>query len=153
MVTNILIGIAAAFLGALAVRLLGGPARATQVPPPVEDAPDTHPPSALDMDVRPDITRLEAQMIELRMAVAEGIQHVERVEKRIKGTIRRARKEFADEGYEHAGLEAENSELQHLDGTGGPEGGMLPMPEELGEAQSSIPGVTVAQLRTIRGVR
>jgi len=97
---------------------------------------------------------LEAERKQMTLAIAEGIERVDRADRRIKDTVRRARKELADDGYAHSGLEAEASEFRPIDGAGGPAGGLQPVPgalEEVDEAPSTIPGVTLAQLRQIRG--
>jgi len=99
-----------------------------------------------------EIRQLQEEFGVLRMAVAEGIEHVERVERRIQATVRRARKELAEEGVEHPGLEAEASELQLIDGGGSDRAWVPPVPENVGGAESSIPGVTQEQIRRVRGV-
>jgi hypothetical protein len=64
---------------------------------------------------------------DINQAVAEGIKHVDRVENRIRATVRRAREQLADHGYEHPGLEAEAQELRRSDGAGGREEGVPPV--------------------------
>lgn len=58
---------------------------------------------------------------DLTRAVADGIDHVDRNEKRVRGIVTGARKRFANEGYEDAGVEAEFSTLPEPDGGGGGE--------------------------------
>jgi len=94
---------------------------------------------------------LVARVDLLVLAVDAGITHVERVEKRVAATIRRARKEFTDAGFEHAGLDAEAAELQLVDGDGGEEDSVPPMPTDVEGTPSSIPGVTAEQLARFRG--
>ena len=80
-------------------------------PPPGATVPDlTDDVSALTgqvLDNARAITDLRADVSLLRTAVAEGIAHEERREKRIQATVRRARKELASHGFEDPGLEAE----------------------------------------------
>ena len=96
--------------------------------------------------------RLDAhseRITETRAAVAHGIQHAERIERRIKGTVRRAIEELED-GVTPA-LRAEAEELGLFDGDGGYEGTVPPVPGVLGEDQaSSVPGVTREQLQKVR---
>lgn len=66
-------------------------------------------------------TSIEARLKDLVFAVAEGIERVERYERRIKATIKRARNELAQRGFEHEGLEAEAHELREVR-TNGAEG-------------------------------
>jgi len=98
---------------------------------------------------------LVARMDRLTLGVAEGIEKVERKEKRIDAVIGRARKELADVGLESPGLEAEVDDLRLVD-AGRSEGqGVQPVREEVagyGDTPSSIPGVSVEQLRRIRGM-
>lgn len=123
-------------------------ARAVVHPPPVEDAADTG--RMLDRHEQM-IEALEERIDTLRLAVAEGIQHVERSENRIKATVRRAREKFAEEGFESPGLDAEAAELRLIDGGGGEEGELPAVRQSVESPQSSIPGVTPEQLRSARG--
>ena len=50
------------------------------------------------------------------IAIAEGIQHVDRAERRVRAAVGRARKRMADLGYEDEGLEAEAAELREIHG-------------------------------------
>jgi len=88
------------------------------------------------------------------IAVAEGIERVERYERRIKNTVRRAQKELAEQGFTHDGLEAEGEELHLVDGEGGNGERLPPVPGSVDEAESapsSIPGVSQAILFRARG--
>lgn len=101
----------------------------------------------------------EDRLNSLTLAVAEGIQHVERAEARIRATVGRARAQLLDAGVESPGLEAEAASLHAGDGSGGAGGGVLSMParvetpvESIDDRRSSaIPGMTVGQLRKFRG--
>jgi len=95
-------------------------------------------------------------MKELTIAVSEGIERTARTERRIKSTVKRARKELAESGVEDEGLEAEDEELRLVDGEGSDGAGLQPMRpavEEREEEASSVPGVTKRQMRRIRGFR
>jgi len=74
---------------------------------------------------------LEARINHLTLAVAEGIQHVDRAERRIAGTVARARKLLAESGVESPGLEAEAYELRLLDGDARPAEGVREVPESV----------------------
>ncbi len=107
-------------------------------------------PSA-DVDLEP----LERKMAQLTIAVAEGIERVDRAESRVQTTLRSAQAKFAAGGYEHAGVLAEIDNLPDDDGAGS-EGAQLQLvPENLapaveGDAPSGIPGMTLAQVEQIR---
>ncbi len=64
-------------------------------------------------------TSIEARLKDIVFAVAEGIERVERYERRIKATIKRAKKELAERGFEHEGLEAEAHELREVNTNSG----------------------------------
>jgi len=98
---------------------------------------------------------VEDRFKNLLQAVADGIERVDRSERRIHATVKRARKELADGGLESPGLEAEANDLRLLDGGRSEEQGMPTVREELatyGGTPSSIPGVSREQLRAIRGM-
>ncbi len=100
------------------------------------------------------IANLEDTSKKLTIAVAEGIERVERYERRIRKTVSRAKKELAEQGVEHSGLEAEDTELRLLDGEGGNKVPMLPVRgvvESTEDAASSVKGVSVGALRRARG--
>jgi len=98
---------------------------------------------------------IETKFKHLLQAVADGIERVDRSERRVIATIKRARKELAEHGLESAGLEAEDHDLRLVDGVGGEERGVPPVRDEVAEAQnqaSSIRGVSVEQLRRAHGL-
>ena len=112
------------------------------------DAPDM---PSIHAELVERIQTLEQESQLVRQAVATGIENVERVERRIRGTVRRAKKELDGLGIEHAGLDAEASELSQLDALGGGEEGLSPVRQDVEDAISSIPGVSQKQLWAIRG--
>jgi hypothetical protein len=71
----------------------------------------------------------------ITLAVAEGIQHVDRAEKRIRATVQRAQRELRESGEFHPGVEAEASQLRLVYGDGGDEGGMPPVRADVEGAQ------------------
>ncbi len=88
------------------------------------------------------------------IALAEGIERVDRSERRVKATVARARKELEASGVIDPGVEAEAEQLRIVDGERGDDRGMHAVRETVepnGDAPSSIPGVTAGQLRAIRG--
>jgi len=96
------------------------------------------------------IAAIQAKMADLTMAVDTGVIRVQRSENRIRAIVQGARKQLAEQGLEHAGVEAEASELHDVDGGGSDDQPVPPVPEDLvddGDRPSSIPGVTVGQLR------
>jgi len=99
-------------------------------------------------------TELLQRVKDLAFAVEEGVERVSRTERRIHATIKRARKELADRGYEDPGLEAEGHELRSVDGKGSDEQGVPALPagvEPPLEEASSIKGVSAEALRRVRG--
>ncbi len=96
----------------------------------------------------------ELKFKHLGLAVSEGIERVDRSERRIYATIKRARKELKKLGYEDPGLEAENTQLRLVDGEGGSEGGMPVVQGQMDGAAdppSSSRGVSAATLSRVRG--
>jgi hypothetical protein len=94
---------------------------------------------------------LEADHLEVRAAVAHGIEDIERVDNRIKATIRRTTRQLEEAGVESPALAAEAAQLHVLDGGGGDVKGLSPVHGELEVVQSSIPGVTAEELAKVRG--
>ncbi len=96
--------------------------------------------------------KLEADHLDVRAAVAHGIEDIERVDNRIKATIRRTTKQLEEAGVESPALNAEAEHLRVIDGGGGDESGVSPVHEELEDVQSSIPGVSASDLAKVRGL-
>jgi len=98
---------------------------------------------------------IELRAKQLAMALADGIEHEDRRERRIQATIKRARKQLAELGVEDPGLEAEFDGLSVIDGGAGEEGEVLLLRGEVEESprvqESSVPGVTREQLQRVRG--
>lgn len=134
-----------------------GPRNPEAVPEPVEHAPAPGPVPSLHLEAAAAQTqrdldtlsrRVEAhahsldalssqvgdlreRMDRLTIAVAEGIEHVERAERRVRATVARARRELSEDGVAHPGLEAEHAQLRDGDGDGGEERGVQPVREEV----------------------
>jgi len=101
------------------------------------------------------IAELATSHTELIHAVDEGISRTERAERRIRGTIQRARKELKARGYDDPGLEAEDREFREVDENGGSPGGVPFVPETVGEARdeaSTIRGVSLETMKRFRGM-
>jgi len=96
---------------------------------------------------------LATQIKQITLATAEGIERVDRAERRIQATVKRARRHLAESGYVDDGLETEAGDLRLLDG-GGSESEPVPsVPTEVAASApeaSSIPGVTREQLLRVR---
>lgn len=113
-------------------------------------------PSRADGEVEENvrIDRLETQVHDLVLAVSEGIQRVQRSENRIRHIIQGAKRDLAEAGFEHAGVEAEAGELSEVDGGPGEEEQVPAVHKDVGQAQHSvIPGVTVRQMQIARARR
>lgn len=64
------------------------------------------------------VDALERQVQELYQAVADGIDHVDRNEKRVRGIVTGAKRRFAAEGFVDPGVDAEEDSLPRDDATG-----------------------------------
>jgi len=105
-----------------------------------------------------DDTELRSLIQTLSTALAEGIQNVDRNNRRIEAVVRRARAELAESGVEHGGLEAEVGDLQLVDVEGGDGPGVRPLLQEVDEAPSydppsGVPGFSVSELAAFRASR
>lgn len=105
------------------------------------------------------VAELEKRLEETRQAVAHGIEDVERRENRIRSTVGRALKVLDEHGFDPTpGLEAEARGLQLVDGDGGEDEGVRPVPEDVEASQAAlraslegIPGEFSAEdLETVR---
>lgn len=100
------------------------------------------------------LNALEGQVEALVIAVDEGIQRVDRSERRVNATVKRARKKLAEEGVEDPTLDAEAVVLESGNAERSAGGGVQPMrPHVVPDADqaSSIPGVSLRALRKVRG--
>lgn len=85
---------------------------------------------------------LDRRVVAITLATAEGIERVERAERRVRSTVKRARKELAAEGFESPALEAEDAELRLVDGGGGEDERMRPVREDV-EPPGPPPGFAI----------
>jgi len=111
------------------------------IQPPV--TPDSPALKLFGDTTRASIRALEDRMDTLTAAVAEGIDHVDRNEKRVRGIITGARRRFEAEGYEDPGVEAEAATLPELDDRSEPEEGVHPLRNDVEQSDSwdSVPGM------------
>jgi len=89
----------------------------------------------------------------LKLALSDGIERVDRANKRIEKTVANARRLVAASGLEHPGLEAEAEQLRLADGEpSGPEP-VPAMPESLdlpSGRPTGIPGVSFEDLQRLQ---
>jgi len=113
---------------------------------------NSSPAPAPDNDLPEDVRRLKQSVLTLAekmdacmKAVAEGIDHVERNEKRVRGILTGAKRRFETAGYEDPGVEAEVASLPAIDeGSRGPEE-LQPVPEDVEMGPwASVPGMRSA---------
>jgi len=112
--------------------------------------PESAPAAPIDEE---RIVALGSRIDDLTLAVKEGVNNVQRSERRVRAVVASARRELAEAGFAHPGLEAESGELEPVDGDGGEAESVLAVPESLGRAPhdaSPIAGVTMDQMRTAR---
>lgn len=97
---------------------------------------------------------LKQQASDFTIALADGIEHVDRAERRVKSTVARARAKFASGGYADADLDAEASDIHARDGDRGAEEGVYPVPAlvEPASEPSSVRGVSRSQLAKVRKI-
>lgn len=79
---------------------------------------------------------LDRRVVQVTLATAEGIERVDRAERRIRSTVQRARKELAEHGFESDGLEAEASEIRLVDVARGADDGVPPLRLDVGETDA-----------------
>jgi len=121
------------------LKMIDGSIREFEFPTSVERAPTDE----------ADLTAMSSRIDDLTLAVKEGVNNVQRSERRIRSVVRSAQKELAEHGFEHAGVEAEAGELHGVDGGNSePE----PVPEVPVDVEddftpSPIPGITVGEFR------
>jgi len=103
-----------------------------------------------------EILAIRDELKRLAIALAEGIEHEERRERRIKATVRRARAERDEDDEPDPALEGEWDEIRDRDDERSEERGMRELPGEMDadplDGPSSVPGVTIRQLRHARGL-
>jgi len=90
------------------------------------------------------IGALERGQADVLQAVAEGIDHAERNEKRVRGIVQGAQKRFEKSGLIDVGVEAEADTLPEQYEIGGGEAGVLPLHESLAEQDNPwnvVPGM------------
>lgn len=110
-----------------------------------------------DSEHRNHMNVLEAKLADLTLAVSEGVNNVRRSERRVQAIVQSARRQLADDGYQHAGLEAEAGQLRQLDADSGDGEPVPAVPERVDgldpNRPSVIPGVTVGQMRMAQARR
>lgn len=103
-----------------------------------------------------ELKEIRHEVATLRIALAEGIEHEERRERRIKSVVQRARKQLQALDLEDGALEAEYGDLSEDDGEGSDGDGVLPLHEDVAapaeDTPSSIRGVSLEQLQRARGL-
>jgi len=121
------------------------------VAPDVQVALSTATQLELFGDLKARMSALEGDHKDVRAAVAHGIEDIERVDNRIKATVRRVKTQLAEADLESPAIDAEAAQLRLIDGAGGDRLELPPVHEGVEELQSSIPGVSAAELAKVRG--
>lgn len=106
------------------------------------------------MDLAKTVDRNAADIDKLRLAVSDGIERVDRAEKRVQKTVASARRLVAENGLEHAGIEAEAAEIAERDDAPAASPEMPPLPEYVEPSgPTGIPGINRADLATLIELR
>lgn len=102
---------------------------------PQSKPPETPSVESLDA-LRQSVQGLEERTLSmferLTQAVADGIDHVDRNESRVRGIVTGAKNRFASSGYEDPGVDAEYRTLPEADDGGGGEEELQLVPEGVG---------------------
>lgn len=97
-----------------------------------------------DSEVWDAIESLAKRLDDMTHAVAEGIERVDRSERRVKAVVQRAKKRLEDAGFTDDGVEAEAEQLRLLDGAERDGSGVPPVHQGMGGGQgldlSAFPG-------------
>lgn len=96
---------------------------------------------------------IEGKVSDLTLALAEGIQRVQRSENRVRHIVAGAKRELAEAGFSHPGVDAEATELRQLDGAASEEEELPAMPESVAAdayEPSPVPGVSMSMFRRSR---
>lgn len=121
-------------------------------PLPTPPAPVPYNDAALHARISRGELALEKRFEELTAAVAHGIDHVDRNEKRVRGIVTGALRRFAAEGYEDPGVRAEVESLPEIDAPVGPDQEMSAMSNDVDpdilDAWGSVPGDTSEMTRS-----
>jgi len=94
--------------------------------------------------LREDQQTLAERIHDQNLAIAEGIQRVDRAERRVRSAVGRARKRLEEAGFVDDGLEAEAEQLREFDGSERPSEGVPPVRSNVADApardMSAFPG-------------
>lgn len=102
------------------------------------------------LELAAEVDRNRVAIGDLKLAVAEGVQHVLRAENRVKKTVTNAKKKLAAHGVVHEGLDAEAEELAERDGEAGAEPELPLVLENVEDHRpTGVPGITRAHLEAI----
>jgi len=85
---------------------------------------------------------------DLTLALSEGIEHVDRSERRVRAVVQSAKRRMAQAGYDDPGVDAEDGQLQRLDVERSEREAVQHVPEDVDGAQewvgtpwAAVPGI------------
>jgi len=133
-----------------AVRAVEEALETAQIPDPQSDRLEALEALVIEMG-----TQQASHQKTITVAVAEGIERVDRSERRIKSTVTRAQKELRKRGFQDATLDAEATDISELNEVRGDQLELPSVHENVGateQAPSSIPGVPRALMLRFRGM-
>tara|TARA_Y100000310_G_C20405773_1_gene679591 strand:+ start:68 stop:508 length:441 start_codon:yes stop_codon:yes gene_type:complete len=87
-------------------------------------------------------------LADLTLALSEGIEHVDRSERRVRAVIQSAKRRMAAAGYEDPGVDAEDGQIQRIDAERGEREELQLVPENVdgnpewaGTPWAAVPGI------------
>jgi len=131
----------------LLIKTFKGPSRGSQPSdtPPIAPGQASASVQYVD-DLERNLHELDKRVTELTAAVAHGIEHVDRTEKRVRGIVTGAKRRFAAAGYEDPGVEAEADSLPRDDAESIE--GVQTVPSDVGPDNGSDPWSRVPGMNT-----
>jgi len=102
---------------------------------------------AMLVEISKEVDRNREAIGRLTLAVEHGIERVDPAEKRVQKTVTSARRLLRENGLEHAGLDAEASELRERDGEASEEPELQLVPAQVAPRRhTGIPGLSLETL-------
>lgn len=109
---------------------------------PIPATPPFPDPAGALVNLNERLNAVESKIGACMKAVADGIDHVDRNEKRVRGIVTGAKRRFDAAGFEDPGTSAEVESLPEVDEGSGPPEELQPVPEDVGaDPWAAVPGM------------